>query len=293
VVRYAVRPRAPAAGAGGAPDFVNQWVSWGAGLRAAQYPGAGRKARALAGGQSARSHEDIRALVHATFRHRILINYRAEAEGVNVERVIDRLLEHVKEPSSDLRRRAAERIGAPHRSSSIFIDPHDADADQEPPASRAHRRPGFLQRPASQPHHGFSVEFSEYRQYSPGMIRATSTGGCSPAATAITSSVRGRDQPALPPAGGLSQSMGSGRSRTPSGLRADRRGDARTSSLDAARCGGAGDVSIRRFRLSAGAVSAGICTGYAALERAVGGHRRICAPLEQVAATVRKRGLVC
>jgi MoxR-like ATPase len=45
------------------------------------------------------STQDIKALVHATFRHRILINYRAEAEGVTVEQVIDRLLETVQEPS--------------------------------------------------------------------------------------------------------------------------------------------------------------------------------------------------
>ena len=44
------------------------------------------------------SIDDIKALVPATFRHRILINYRAEAEGVNVETVINRLLESVKEP---------------------------------------------------------------------------------------------------------------------------------------------------------------------------------------------------
>ena len=99
VVRYAVRlASASRPGQEGAPDFVNQWVSWGAGLRAAQYLVLGGKARALLAGKSHVSHDDIRALVHATFRHRILINYRAEAEGVNVERVIDRLVEQVKEP---------------------------------------------------------------------------------------------------------------------------------------------------------------------------------------------------
>ncbi len=43
--------------------------------------------------------EDLRALVHATFRHRILVSYRAEAEGVTVETVVDRLLETVKGPN--------------------------------------------------------------------------------------------------------------------------------------------------------------------------------------------------
>jgi len=75
---------------------VNQWVSWGAGLRAAQFLVLGAKTRALLSGRAHVSADDVRALVHATFRHRILVNYRAEAEGVSVEKVIDRLLETVK-----------------------------------------------------------------------------------------------------------------------------------------------------------------------------------------------------
>ena len=100
VVRYAVRLAAASRpGQEGAPDFVTQWVSWGAGLRAAQFLVLGAKTRALLSGRAHVSFDDVRALVHATFRHRILINYRAEAEGVNVEKVIDRLLDHVKEPT--------------------------------------------------------------------------------------------------------------------------------------------------------------------------------------------------
>jgi MoxR-like ATPase len=80
------------------PDFVNTWVSWGAGLRAAQYLVLGGKARALLNGRSHVSVEDIQALVPCTFRHRILIGYRAEAEGVTVETVIARLLQSVSAP---------------------------------------------------------------------------------------------------------------------------------------------------------------------------------------------------
>jgi MoxR-like ATPase len=79
---------------------VNDWVSWGAGLRAAQYLVLGAKARALLAGRGHVGVGDIRALVHATFRHRILVGYRAEAEGVSVETIIDRLLESVKAPGS-------------------------------------------------------------------------------------------------------------------------------------------------------------------------------------------------
>ncbi|HEY8505415.1 MAG TPA: MoxR family ATPase [Gemmataceae bacterium] len=97
LVRYAVRLAAASRpGQPGAPDFVKEWVSWGAGLRAAQALVLGAKARALLEGRFHVSPADLRALVHPTFRHRILLGYRAEADGVTVDALIDRLLEHVK-----------------------------------------------------------------------------------------------------------------------------------------------------------------------------------------------------
>jgi MoxR-like ATPase len=100
IVRYAVRLAAASRpNRQGSPDFVNQWVSWGAGLRAAQFLVLGAKARALLAGRAHVSAEDIKALVHPTFRHRILINYRAEAEGITVENVVSRLIESVKGPA--------------------------------------------------------------------------------------------------------------------------------------------------------------------------------------------------
>jgi MoxR-like ATPase len=75
-----------------APDFVNHFVSWGAGTRAAQYLVLGAKARALLKGRSHVTEEDIRVLAKPTLRHRVLINYRAEAEGITVENIIERLL---------------------------------------------------------------------------------------------------------------------------------------------------------------------------------------------------------
>jgi len=97
LVRYAVRlasasrPRQKAT-----PEFIQEWVSWGAGLRAAQYLVLGAKARALLQGRAHVTLDDLRKLAYPTMRHRILINYRAEAEGISVEKVIDRLLETVK-----------------------------------------------------------------------------------------------------------------------------------------------------------------------------------------------------
>jgi len=100
VVRYAVRLAAASRPKkADAPDFVKQWVAWGAGLRAAQTLVLGAKARAILSGRAYVSANDIKALAHAALRHRVLINYRAEAEGVSVEGVIDRLLQAVEAPA--------------------------------------------------------------------------------------------------------------------------------------------------------------------------------------------------
>jgi len=74
------------------PDFVNHFVSWGAGTRAGQFLVLGAKARALLQGRSHVTAEDIRVLAKPVLRHRVLVNYRAEAEGMTVENVIDKLL---------------------------------------------------------------------------------------------------------------------------------------------------------------------------------------------------------
>ena len=98
VVRYAVRVAAASRpGADNPLDFVNEWVTWGAGLRASQYMVLGGKARALLHGKSHVSFSDIKALAYPVLRHRVLINYRAEAEGVTADSLIGRLLDSVKE----------------------------------------------------------------------------------------------------------------------------------------------------------------------------------------------------
>ena len=87
----ATRPGRPEA-----TRFVNDWVSWGAGLRAAQTLVLGAKARALLAGRDHATTEDIRALAAPALRHRVLLNYKAEAEGVTVEACIRSLLETIK-----------------------------------------------------------------------------------------------------------------------------------------------------------------------------------------------------
>ena len=77
------------------PEFVNQWVSWGAGLRAAQTLVLGGKARALLRGRAHVALEDIQSLALPTLRHRVLVSYKAEADGIAVEDVIERLMETV------------------------------------------------------------------------------------------------------------------------------------------------------------------------------------------------------
>src|SRR2546422_9220803 len=97
LVRYAVRLAATSRPhQKGSPDFINEWVSWGAGLRAGQYLVLGAKVRALLHGRAHVTIEDIQALAQPTLRHRILLNYRAEAEGVTVEHVVERLLQTAK-----------------------------------------------------------------------------------------------------------------------------------------------------------------------------------------------------
>jgi MoxR-like ATPase len=97
IVRYAVRLAAASRpGTAHATDFVNEWVNWGAGLRASQYLVLGAKARALLYGKTHVTMDDIQALAHPVLRHRILVNYRAEAEGVQVKELVNRLLDSVE-----------------------------------------------------------------------------------------------------------------------------------------------------------------------------------------------------
>jgi MoxR-like ATPase len=99
LVRYAVRLAAASRPRQiGTPDFVNEYVSWGAGLRAGQFLVLGAKARALLAGRAHVTVDDIKKLAAPVLRHRVLTNYKAEAAGVTVEQIISRLLESVKGP---------------------------------------------------------------------------------------------------------------------------------------------------------------------------------------------------
>lgn len=94
VVEYAVRlarktrPQDPES-----PSFVREWVSWGAGPRASQFLILGAKARALLDRRTAPSIDDIQAIAAPILRHRVIRNFRAEAEGISPDTIIERLLE--------------------------------------------------------------------------------------------------------------------------------------------------------------------------------------------------------
>ncbi len=97
VVAYAVAlARASRPGSADAPAFVKEWLSWGAGPRASQFLILGGKARAILDGRYAVSVDDVRALAPSVLRHRLVLNYRAESEGVRPLDVVARLLEAVR-----------------------------------------------------------------------------------------------------------------------------------------------------------------------------------------------------
>ncbi|MFQ5734248.1 MAG: AAA family ATPase [Planctomycetaceae bacterium] len=77
----------------GAPEFIKEWLSWGAGPRAVQNLLLGGKTRALLNGRSHVSTEDIAALALPVLRHRIVTNFAAESEGVTTDMVIERLVQ--------------------------------------------------------------------------------------------------------------------------------------------------------------------------------------------------------
>ncbi len=95
-VAYSVRlARATRPRDGSAPEDVKRLVAWGAGPRASQALILGAKARALLDGRLAASEDDVRAVARPVLRHRVVLNFQAEAEGVRPDDLIGRLLDTV------------------------------------------------------------------------------------------------------------------------------------------------------------------------------------------------------
>jgi MoxR-like ATPase len=93
VIRYALalvrqtRVREP-----GVPDFVQDQLSWGAGPRAVQFLILGGKARALLQGRTHVACEDVQALAKPVLRHRLVLSFTAESEGVTPDQLVDRIV---------------------------------------------------------------------------------------------------------------------------------------------------------------------------------------------------------
>ncbi|MCZ7649272.1 MAG: AAA family ATPase [Planctomycetota bacterium] len=79
-----------------APDFIKEWVRYGAGPRASQFLILGAKARAAIRGNFAVSVGDVKAVAPVVLRHRIVTNFHAESEGITSDEIVRRLIEHVK-----------------------------------------------------------------------------------------------------------------------------------------------------------------------------------------------------
>jgi len=84
-----------------APQFIKDWLTWGAGPRAAQYLVLGAKASAIMSGRYNVSCKDIRAMALPVLRHRLFTNFTADAEGITPDVIIEKLLEVIPEPKAE------------------------------------------------------------------------------------------------------------------------------------------------------------------------------------------------
>jgi MoxR-like ATPase len=103
VIRYALSlVRQTRVGSPGVPEFVKDSVNWGAGPRAVQYLILGGKARALLYGRTHVSTDDVAALAKPVLRHRMVVNFAAQSDGITSDSVIDRLLEQTPTKEDEL-----------------------------------------------------------------------------------------------------------------------------------------------------------------------------------------------
>jgi len=92
VIEYAVNLVSATRPGENAQDFINEWVDWGAGPRASQFLILGAKAKAILDGRPTADIDDVKSLSLPVLRHRVLPNFNAEAEGVSVDDIINRVI---------------------------------------------------------------------------------------------------------------------------------------------------------------------------------------------------------
>ncbi len=107
VIRYALSlVRQTRVGEAGTPEFIGEHLAWGAGPRAVQYLILGGKARALLYGRTHVSTDDVAALAKPVLRHRIVLNFAAESEGVTADHVVEKLIKVTPTKEDELTRDA-------------------------------------------------------------------------------------------------------------------------------------------------------------------------------------------
>ncbi len=79
-----------------APDFIKNWVEWGAGPRASQYLILGAKTNAVLNGRSTPGIADVVRIAKPVLRHRIIPNFNAESEGIDTDMITEKLIEHLQ-----------------------------------------------------------------------------------------------------------------------------------------------------------------------------------------------------
>jgi len=115
VIQYALRlvraTRRPDRGqADDRPDFIREYLSWGAGPRAGQYLILAGKARAILQSRTHVTCEDVAAMAHPVLRHRMLVNFNAEADEIRPDDLIDQLLETIKPDAADASRQEMDTV---------------------------------------------------------------------------------------------------------------------------------------------------------------------------------------
>ena len=111
VIRYAMRlTRKTRVDADNAPDFIHNYITWGAGPRASQYLILAGKARALLKGRYHVSTEDIRQVALPVLRHRIVTNFNAEAEGMKSDTIVKKLIDYIPRQQYDELDKNAARL---------------------------------------------------------------------------------------------------------------------------------------------------------------------------------------
>ena len=130
VVDYAVnlvratRPKTP-----DAPAFINEWLTWGAGPRAAQYLVLGAKARTIFNGRLHVTCDDVRRVAPPVLRHRLFTNFNADAEGITPETIVERLIQTVSEPTAEDYRQSRGKTAAAPASSHPSTPPDGASSE--------------------------------------------------------------------------------------------------------------------------------------------------------------------